>query len=183
MKRYGWALLLAVVLHTVLVIWFCCHWSRLHMGNQSPRVISARVFSAVPQLHPSQPVYAPVSHVGHRGHFVHRSMAMIHRVPKLSQQLQPGAYNRLFMQLHDAIAAQLIYPEQSQWLQEQGTVVCAFVIEPSGALVQIHVKKSSGFTHLDRAAVDALHRVSPFLPAKNHFSTASSMEIAIRFSS
>ena len=44
------------------------------------------------------------------------------------------------------------YPRQSRQLNETGTVVLRFVVEPNGALSSVDVEKSSGYRRLDQAA-------------------------------
>ncbi len=52
-------------------------------------------------------------------------------------------------------AARPQYPEWSRRFQEQGKVVLEFEINPKGEPILCQISKSSGFSHLDRAAQSA----------------------------
>jgi periplasmic protein TonB len=50
------------------------------------------------------------------------------------------------------------YPLESRRKREQGTVVLAVTLDPSGSVADLGVASSSGFDRLDRAAMDAVRR-------------------------
>lgn len=50
------------------------------------------------------------------------------------------------------------YPYESRRLKEQGTVVLDVLLSPSGMVEQVGVRSSSGFSRLDKAALEAVRR-------------------------
>lgn len=57
------------------------------------------------------------------------------------------------------------YPSLSRRLGEQGRVVLRVRVEPSGAASQVELQRSSGFSRLDEAALQAVRRWK-FVPAR-----------------
>lgn len=60
------------------------------------------------------------------------------------------------------IKRKLIYPEASRRNREEGSTRISFMVKRDGSVEQVSVVSSSGFDSLDRAAVDAVRRASPF---------------------
>ncbi|HWQ39494.1 MAG TPA: TonB family protein [Burkholderiales bacterium] len=58
-----------------------------------------------------------------------------------------------------------VYPSLSRHLGEQGTVLLRVLVTARGEPVQVQLKSSSGYSRLDRAALDAVRRWL-FVPAK-----------------
>jgi len=56
------------------------------------------------------------------------------------------------------------YPTMSRRLGEQGSVVLRIKITPNGAASEVQVLQSSGYTRLDRSAIDAIQQWK-FIPA------------------
>jgi protein TonB len=50
------------------------------------------------------------------------------------------------------------YPVESRRKREQGTVLLALTLAPDGSVDTIAVARSSGFSRLDNAALDAVRR-------------------------
>jgi protein TonB len=61
----------------------------------------------------------------------------------------------------------LSYPPRSQQLHEQGVVTLRVVVNAQGNVERVTVEKSSGYTRLDQAAVEAVSRVR-FKPAQRN---------------
>jgi TonB family protein len=104
-----------------------------------------------------------------------------HQVQQASHRLSPKAYSLLIDKLHDAIAANLIYPNQAVFLNETGVTYLSFILEPSGEIKSIKIKASSHSPILDKAAVDTLNKISPFIEAKKLLSNPQHFTIPIRF--
>ena len=58
------------------------------------------------------------------------------------------------------------YPKQSRDLGEQGRVILRVFVTPDGAASRVTVKHTSGFGHLDKAALKAVRKWK-FVPASN----------------
>ncbi|MCK4719353.1 energy transducer TonB [bacterium] len=56
------------------------------------------------------------------------------------------------------------YPEISHRLGETGTVEVNFTLASTGELTLVSISTSSGFDHLDNAAIDAVRNAAPFEP-------------------
>ena len=66
--------------------------------------------------------------------------------------------------LIDAIHRYRFYPRKSRRRSEQGTVVVTFTLERNGDLTEITVKRSSGISRLDDAALETLRKLAAFRP-------------------
>ncbi len=58
------------------------------------------------------------------------------------------------------------YPEFSEDVGEQGTVVLSVMVEPNGRASSVNVVKSSGYSRLDNSARDTVRNQYRFIPAK-----------------
>ena len=65
-------------------------------------------------------------------------------------------------EVQERIAKNVTYPKAARESKQQGTVELALSILRSGALVSASVNKSSGYTILDEAAMETVHRLSPY---------------------
>lgn len=66
----------------------------------------------------------------------------------------------LVLLLHNKIQSELIYPISAELLQQHGTVRLGFFLHKNGLINQMTVIKSSGYSLLDKAALDAVQRIS-----------------------
>ncbi len=64
--------------------------------------------------------------------------------------------------LREAIQREISYPAMARKKGWEGRVVVAFVILPDGAVRDVRVVRGSGFSVLDRNAVEAVRSASPF---------------------
>jgi periplasmic protein TonB len=65
----------------------------------------------------------------------------------------------------DARKCKAEYPKASLLNEEQGSVTMAFLVSPTGDVMESKVEKSSGFKNLDKAALKAL-TACKFTPGK-----------------
>jgi protein TonB len=73
------------------------------------------------------------------------------------------------------------YPAESKRAGEEGVVLLAVHVDQQGRPASVRVRRSSGFSRLDRAAVTAVHRWR-FKPAKvAGMPVASEVEVPVRF--
>jgi protein TonB len=73
------------------------------------------------------------------------------------------------------------YPEIARKLGWEGEVLLRVVIRPSGELVEIKVKQSSGREALDQEAVNKIRRRMPFPPIQGLATEVMILEIPIGF--
>nr|WP_090250243.1 energy transducer TonB [Ectothiorhodospira sp. 9100] len=64
--------------------------------------------------------------------------------------------------LREAIARKRHYPDAARNRGIEGTVIVSFVMHRSGRINNIRVAQGSGNDAIDRAAVEAVGRASPF---------------------
>lgn len=100
----------------------------------------------------------------------------------LKSNLTRGQYNKLLIELHNAIEQNQIYPANARLLREHGTVTMGFKLFPSGQIVNIKVLKSSGYRLLDQAAVQAVTNSSPFKSVKLHEAINLTLELEFKTS-
>jgi protein TonB len=96
----------------------------------------------------------------------------------------PGAAQRqgeLLSLLHQAISRQKRYPLLARRQRREGTTTVIFSLSPSGEMGAIGVDRSSGYSLLDTAAVDAVSRVAPFGPARVFLSDVTRFKVDVTF--
>lgn len=62
------------------------------------------------------------------------------------------------------IGRTLVYPALARRREWQGTVIVSFTLVADGTVVDLAVRRSSGYEALDEAALDAVRRAAPFPP-------------------
>jgi len=67
-----------------------------------------------------------------------------------------------FIYIRDLITQQLVYPPMARKMGWSGKTVVSFIIAEDGTVHNIRVAESSGFTILDKNAVEAVRTVAPF---------------------
>lgn len=87
----------------------------------------------------------------------------------------------ILLKLHAAIAAKQSYPESALELKQKGTVKIGFSLYPDGQLKNITLLKSSGFDEIDRAALNAVHAISPATAIARSLKTAEFFSVDIVF--
>lgn len=102
-----------------------------------------------------------------------------HLKTQLSANLSQGSYHQLLIALHNAIAQKEIFPVDAAMLGERGEVALHFLLHTTGAITNIVIVKSSGFTVLDNAAISALKKIAPFTAIKVY--KTLKLTIRIRF--
>ncbi|GMQ97489.1 MAG: hypothetical protein BMS9Abin15_1222 [Gammaproteobacteria bacterium] len=83
--------------------------------------------------------------------------------------------------LRKAIDDNKYYPRAARRFGREGVTRVGFEILPEGAVRQVSIEASSGFSPLDQAAVNAVASIEPFTPAVQHLSKAERFEIDIEF--
>lgn len=73
-------------------------------------------------------------------------------------------YMRYFRRVHSKIDPLWAFPKQLEVLMAQGDVLVRFTIRADGAVVDIRVKKSSGYPRFDQMVVAAIRKAAPFGP-------------------
>jgi TonB family protein len=92
----------------------------------------------------------------------------------------PGEAGKLILSdLSRRIGESLTYPDAARRRGIEGTVLVAFIVDESGALVSSSVERSSDSDILDRAALDLLKRV---FPVENAAKSKLSLRISIGYS-
>ncbi len=79
-------------------------------------------------------------------------------------------YASYMQHVRDQIEGVWEYPEEAQMRNEQGDLLVLFSIGRDGRLVGLKLLRSSGFSLLDRAALNAIREAAPFppLPGRLH---------------
>lgn len=73
------------------------------------------------------------------------------------------------------------YPFQAKQMRLEGTTTVGFTILPDGHAGRIEVKRTSGYSILDEAAVDAVGRVLPLRPPPEAGNRPMDLEVPISF--
>jgi protein TonB len=85
-------------------------------------------------------------------------------------------------ELQRAIGRHQRFPDDARERQKTGTATLSFVIKSDGRIRSVRLAKSSGDPSLDRAALEALHRLDRFKPIPLAVGRASwSLRVPIRF--
>ena len=100
--------------------------------------------------------------------------------------IQPNHTNRqdkraLYKLLYSAINQQKHYPVSALRMKQQGKVRVSFKLFNNGNLDELKVSHSSGYRSLDNAALLAVKRIQPFLPAKKFIARARGFQLDIIF--
>ncbi len=69
-----------------------------------------------------------------------------------------------FEYIKNTIQKQITYPLVARKKGWQGKVVVSFVVDKHGNIMDIHIRESSGFSLLDRNAVQTIKKLAPFPP-------------------
>lgn len=85
-------------------------------------------------------------------------------VVEISLDARESKYISYFKKIRDKIYLVWRYPPEAAASGIQGTVGIYFVINRSGEVVEAVITDSSGFTILDKTALNAIYRAAPFGP-------------------
>jgi protein TonB len=92
-----------------------------------------------------------------------RQLAEIEEAPSLEGAASgPGIPGRDFIYIRELVQGNISYPRIARRMGLQGRVTIAFVILTDGTVKDIDIVESSGSPILDRNAVDAVKKTSPF---------------------
>ena len=67
-----------------------------------------------------------------------------------------------FTYISDLITQQLVYPPMARKMNWSGKVVVAFTIVENGSVEAIRITETSGYSILDKSAMDTVRKVAPF---------------------
>lgn len=158
--------------------------SSIELGVDSKNEISVHIIQAAKQdsrKKPVQPVKAiQQAHETGPGHKLPTTAPAKH---SKQQQLQSRAsfrQKKIVGQLQQELARFFYYPPQAQRRGIQGQVIIGFRLNQQGRINSVSISKSSGYTVLDNAALDAFNQASRI------FSTSASrismyLQIPVRF--
>lgn len=191
---YRSGILLAILLHGIILLCLTeAYWPmQKPAGWQNAKIVQSYLFSPkrITGLNRSNPRHQLKSNEPKQIQVTHRASAIkvvTARQQKSTQNnsattenLSQGQYNQLLVLLHNAIASKQIYPANAAMLGQHGNVALSFILQSSGVISTITIKKSSGFSLLDNAAVAAVQAISPF--TQMQIAHTTNLTIQIQFS-
>jgi TonB family protein len=86
-----------------------------------------------------------------------------YKKPSYQPVLVPGYMASYARSVQERIASNVLYPKAAKETKAQGSVELTLSIIKSGALASASVSKSSGYAVLDEAALETVHKLSPYL--------------------
>jgi len=89
--------------------------------------------------------------------------------------------DRLRLLLHRKIQSALVYPAAAKLLGQNGTVTVKFFLHKNGFIEDIKILKSSGYSTLDKAAIETVRKISPLTIDENLLQQDAYFEIVIDF--
>ena len=132
-----------------------------NLKNEDPVLTSDEPFTKKENLaiQPAQNIAASSSRSSHQDIHKEKQTAQLEQMPGVettsSATIDEQALNRI---LETELARYFYYPRSAQRRNWQGQVILSFMILSDGDISQVKVNKSSGYSVLDHAAVDALHK-------------------------
>lgn len=93
-----------------------------------------------------------------------------------------SARETYFDRVRQKIESRKKYPESARTRQVEGRVTVGFTLDADGRAAGVRVVKSSGYTALDQAAMEAVQSASPFpAPPRGMIKSPMPLEIVIAF--
>lgn len=185
---------LSVLLHLLVFALIIVHFVQKPTGNaHHATIIETYLYHGNLEKQKSisrQKKQAQNKHIEHKNimkqsiiNHAHINQTTIHTktITHTPKALSTGVRSKLLEALHDAIAKNLIYPEQAAFLEMQGTAQIGFSLHPSGIINQIKITHSSGHKLLDKAAISTLSALSPFPLAKQFLHKAEYFNVGVVF--
>lgn len=83
--------------------------------------------------------------------------------------------------LHDSISSNKAYPYIARRQRREGVATVSFILHPDGNIEDAHVVTSSRTSVLDHAALTAVQRIAPFIPAQDYLDHAEVFSIDVVF--
>lgn len=167
------------------------HLSRTAVGNNKFEIIQASLYAAdrvSEQIQLASPQDQNKTHqkimLSKKGFYkykVQNTNMNQNQQRLLTKKLSIGDYNKLLQIIHDAIARHQQYPSQAGFLNETGDVSASFILQPSGAVSDVRVVRSSGFNSLDMAALSAIRQASPISSVEPYLNAPRAFTIKINF--
>ena len=84
--------------------------------------------------------------------------------------------------LHASISANKEYPYLARRQRREGMATVGFILHPDGTIEDTHLVHSSNASVLDRAALSAVKRIEPFVPAQHYLEQAETFKVNVVFS-
>jgi len=100
-----------------------------------------------------------------------------HQLPE--KKISGEKLNQLVVYLYKIISQHKVYPEMARELVEQGQVLVAFTLAPSGQISQLHIAHSSGYHRLDRAALETIRSSVPFVDAGRYLHQSQKLTLPV----
>jgi TonB family protein len=97
------------------------------------------------------------------------------------KKLSGQKLNQLVVILYQSLLNHRVLPKHSLRLGHYGKVIVSFRLQPSGQVEKIVIKKSSGFSELDTAAITTLKNASPFKGVKKYLSKPETFSLPIDY--
>lgn len=101
--------------------------------------------------------------------------------PTGGPQAIASATSRYLSQLLQIISRQKFYPKASLLNEESGVVEVRLTLDSNGGLLHSEIKKSSGFSNLDAAALKTLQSISSFPPPPTELGSPLNISVPIRY--
>lgn len=101
--------------------------------------------------------------------------------PTPSSSMTTDAIANYSNQIRERIDKVKRYPMMARKAGKQGSVVVEFSVDRNGKLLSSQIAKSCGIKQLDRAAINALKRASPFTPLPESLASPHVFNLQINF--
>ncbi len=111
----------------------------------------------------------------------HHSTQKKHPRQSNHHALSGNQLNKLVIILFGAIQSHQHYPAIAKSLGMQGQALISFMLYPNGTIHNIRLAHSSGYSSLDKAALNAVKQSSPIAHIKKYLSHQTPFTIPINF--
>lgn len=174
---------LSLLSHLFLLMSFALYCSTIKIKTQTMYSMPAYVISSAISTH-----YSAVSsqdrkahgheHPEYRKPLIQSSSGNNH----MQNKAKNNSTERILLEiLHNAIAANLIYPESALLLNQNGTVKIGLTLFPNGQITQVAMLKSSGIESMDKAAIAAVQSIAVIEEARRYLSTKEFFSVDVVF--
>ncbi len=98
------------------------------------------------------------------------SPASVSKNQSLSNQIANSSLKNYLNTIRRRIEARKNYPFMARRMGIEGRVITEFTIDKNGGLLGLKIKRTSGYTILDQAAINAIKDAAPFPPLPHNIS-------------
>lgn len=167
----GWFVAFSLLLHALL-FWGVIHNEQQNLMPAAQQAasglhITLASYQVPTQPHKAKPEKTPTRPPTRSGTVADEVATTNERKAKVTQVSESAFRERIMVKLQQAIAAHFIYPLLARQRNWQGEVVLEFRLERDGRISGMRVARSSGYSLLDHAALNALaqvERISEIMP-------------------